>query len=90
MFRNTLFALLLSFSSSEIAFAADPRPAWRVAWDKTVTAAEKEGSVAIYIFEAGPLTEETVQGFERAHPKIPVARARQRSRAAFGGRAARR
>ena len=78
MFRNTLFALLLSFSSSEIAFAADPRPAWRVDWDKTVAAAEKEGVVSIYIFEAGPLTEEAVQGFERAYPKIKVNQLRGR------------
>jgi len=59
-------------------FAADSRPAWRVEWDKTVAAAEKEGVVSAYIFEAGPLTEETVHAFERAYPKIKVSQLRGR------------
>jgi len=63
---------------SDVTFAADGRPPWRVDWDKTVAAAEKEGLVSIYIFEAGPLTEETVQGFERAYPKIKVNQLRGR------------
>ena len=45
---------------------------------KTVAAAEKEGVVSVYIFDAGPLTEETVQAFERAYPKIKVSQLRGR------------
>ena len=43
-----------------------------------MAAAEKEGVVSVYIFEAGPLTEETVQAFERAYPKIKVSQLRGR------------
>jgi iron(III) transport system substrate-binding protein len=78
MFGNTVITLLLILFVSDIGLAADARPAWRVEWDKTVTAAEKEGSVSIYIFEAGPLTEDAVHGFERAYPKIKVNQLRGR------------
>ena len=77
MFARTVFALLfVVFSRS--SFAAEAKPAWRAEWDKTVAAAEKEGAVSLYIFEAGPLTEETVQAFERAYPKIKVNQLRGR------------
>ena len=71
-----IFLLMLSFGRA--SFAAEAKPAWRVEWDKTVAAAEKEGVVSAYIFEAGPLTEETVQAFERAYPKIKVSQLRGR------------
>ena len=61
-----------------IGFAAESKPVWRVEWEKTVAAAEKEGVVSAYIFDAGPLTEETVQAFERAYPKIKVSQLRGR------------
>jgi iron(III) transport system substrate-binding protein len=60
------------------ALAVEPRPSWRAEWDKTVAAAEKEGGVSAYIFEAGPLTEETVQAFERTYPRIKVNQLRGR------------
>ena len=69
-----LFLLILRAGSD----AADARPGWRVDWDKTVAAAEKEGVVSIYIFDAGPLTEETVHAFARAFPKIKVSQLRGR------------
>ena len=75
---KALLTLLLTLSISGSSFAADAKPAWRVEWDKTVAAAEKEGTVSIYIFEAGPLTEETVLAFERAYPKIKVNQLRGR------------
>ena len=77
----TLRSLLISFSLlliTAIGLAAESKPAWRVEWEKTVAAAEKEGLVSAYIFEAGPLTEETVQAFERAYPKIKVSQLRGR------------
>jgi iron(III) transport system substrate-binding protein len=61
-----------------LALAAEPRPSWRAEWDKTLAAAEKEGVVSAYIFDAGPLSEETVQSFERAYPKIRVNQLRGR------------
>jgi iron(III) transport system substrate-binding protein len=67
---------LLCYSGTSIAAAA--KPAWRVEWEKTVAAAEKEGVVSVYIFDAGPLTEETVQAFERVYPKIKVSQLRGR------------
>ncbi len=78
MLTRTLLALLFIFLSSSTSFAADARPAWRIEWDKTIAAAEKEGALSLYVFEAGPLTEETVQAFERAFPKIKVSQLRGR------------
>ena len=66
MFAKTVFPLLFVVFFRASSLAADAKPAWRAEWDKTLAAAEKEGAVSLYIFEAGPLTEETVQAFERA------------------------
>jgi ABC-type Fe3+ transport system substrate-binding protein len=75
--RNILVVLIvLCFTAA--APAAEQRPSWRAEWDKAVAAAEKEGVVSAYIFESGPLTEETVQAFERAYPKIKVNQLRGR------------
>jgi iron(III) transport system substrate-binding protein len=73
--------LLLSFVccfNATNGNAAESNPAWRAKWDKTVAAAEKEGLLSLYIFDAGPLTEETVHTFERAYPKIKVSQLRGR------------
>ena len=78
MIRNTLKLLFLFLFYHGTSFAAAAKPDWRVEWDRTVSAAEKEGIVSVYIFEAGPLTEETVQAFERAYPKIKVSQLRGR------------
>lgn len=72
---SAFFSLLLD---TAFGLAAESRPAWRAEWDKTIAAAEKEGVVSIYIFDAGPLTEETVHAFERAFPKIKVSQLRGR------------
>jgi iron(III) transport system substrate-binding protein len=78
MILPAIYFLLLLFSGGTIALAAEGKPSWRAEWDKTVAAAEKEGLVSVYIFDAGPLTEETVQAFERAYPKIKVSQLRGR------------
>ncbi len=74
-----LFTLLfLILANSSLGFAAEVKPAGRVEWDKTVAAAESESVVSVYIFDAGPLTAEAVQAFERAYPKIKVSQLRGR------------
>jgi ABC-type Fe3+ transport system substrate-binding protein len=69
---------VLCINTALTALAAEPRSSWQNEWDRTVAAAEKEATVSIYIFDAGPLTEETVQAFERAYPKIKVIQLRGR------------
>ncbi|HWP60197.1 MAG TPA: extracellular solute-binding protein [Candidatus Acidoferrales bacterium] len=63
---------------SRFALAAESKPSWQIEWEKTLAAAEKEGQVTAYIFQAGPLTPETVQAFEKAYPKIKVNQLRGR------------
>ena len=76
---KTISALLfLALSSQNLVFGAAAKPDWRLEWEKTVTEAEKEGVVSIYVFENGPLTEGTVRAFERAYPKIKVSQLRGR------------
>jgi len=72
---SVLFSLLLN---AAFGSAVELKPAWRAEWDKTIAAAEKEGVVSVYIFDAGPLTQETVQAFGRAYPKITVSQLRGR------------
>lgn len=55
-----LFFLCVFLLNGAVALAAESKPAWQVEWEKTVAAAEKEGQLAIYIFDAGPVTVETV------------------------------
>src|SRR4051794_30520277 len=76
--KMQMLVLLIVISFGAPRFAAAAQPPSRAEWDKTVAAAEKEGVVSAYIFEAGPLTEETVQAFERAYPKIKVSQLRGR------------
>jgi iron(III) transport system substrate-binding protein len=70
--------LLFVLCYQNACFAAAAKLDWRAEWDKTVAAAEKEGVVSLYVFENGPLTEETVHAFERAYPKIKVSQLRGR------------
>jgi len=76
--KSTLLLLISFLLNATFGFAAESKPAWRAEWDKTVAAAEKEGVVSAYIFDAGPLTEEAVYAFERAYPKIKVSQLRGR------------
>lgn len=63
-----LFCCAISFSS--LAFAAEPAPAWRTEWDKTVKAAEEEGALVIYMTQAfEPVFRD---GFQKKFPKIKV------------------
>ena len=78
MIAKTLLFLFFLLAFNALSFAAESKPMWRVEWEKTVAAAEKEGVVSAYIFDAGPLTEETVHAFERAYPKIKVSLLRGR------------
>jgi len=78
MIKTSWAILLLLFSYHGASFAAAAKPDWRAEWDRTVAAAEKEGVVSIYIFDGGPLTEESVAGFARAYPKITVSQLRGR------------
>jgi len=78
MKKSLLLSLLLLLSSGQWAFGADVKPSWRAEWDATVAAAEKEGALSLYVFDAGPLTEDTVHAFERAYPKIKVSQLRGR------------
>jgi len=78
MLIRALLAFFFTLYVGAASFAAEARPAWRVEWDKTIAAAEKEAALSLYVFEAGPLTEETVHAFERAFPKIKVSQLRGR------------
>lgn len=78
MVLNALLIIYVLLFGGGVGLAVEARPTWRIEWEKTVVAAEKEGLVSIYIFDGGPLTEETVQAFERAYPKIKVNQLRGR------------
>ena len=60
----------ISASSVRIANAADSRPAWQMEWEKTVKAAEEEGTLVIYMTQAfEPVFREV---FQKKFPKIKV------------------
>src|SRR6185503_1039704 len=55
---------------SSVAVAAEPAPAWRAEWEKTVKAAEEEGALVIYMTQA---FEPVFHGvFQKKFPKIKV------------------
>ena len=41
-------------------------------WDRVQHSAEKEGQVAVAIYDQGPLTVEIVDAFQKTFPKIKV------------------
>lgn len=47
-------------------------------WGRIVKEAEREGRVSLYVFDAGPLTLEAVDAFQKAFPKIRVHQLRGR------------
>jgi iron(III) transport system substrate-binding protein len=56
--------------SLDTSMAAESRPAWQAEWEKTVKAAEEEGSVVIYMTNAfEPVFREA---FQKKYPKIKV------------------
>ena len=54
------------------AFAADAKPGWQGDWERTLGAAEKEGEVAVAIYDQGPVTVAVVDAFQKTFPKIKV------------------
>jgi hypothetical protein len=54
------------------AFAADAKPGWQGDWERTLGAAEKEGEVAVAIYDQGPVTAAVVDAFQKTFPKINV------------------
>lgn len=65
-----ILLFFLSVSLFAISYAAEPRPAWQLEWDKTVKAAEEEGALVIYMTQAfEPVFRD---GFQKKYPKIKV------------------
>jgi len=58
--------------SPAATFAADAKPGWQAEWERTLRAAEKEGEVAVAIYDQGPVTVEVVDAFQKVFPKIKV------------------
>jgi len=62
--------MLLCLALSFISYAAESKPVWQADWDKTIKAAEEEGSLTIYLTRAfGPVFRD---GFQKKYPKIKV------------------
>ncbi|MGH7770291.1 MAG: hypothetical protein ACREQP_22795, partial [Candidatus Binatia bacterium] len=76
--RNPGYCLCITILCATLSLAAEVKPAWQSEWETTVAAAEREGQLSLYIFEAGPVGVETVQAFEKAFPKIKVSQLRAR------------
>ena len=51
------------------AFAADAKPGWQGDWERTLGAAEKEGEVAVAIYDQGPVTAAVVDAFRKPFRK---------------------
>ncbi len=67
LLSNFSFTLLHLLIASAAARAAEPRPAWQVEWEKTMSAAEAEGEVAVYVVDYPRFT---VSQFQKAYPRI--------------------
>jgi hypothetical protein len=65
-------AASLSIFTVKLSNAAESKVAWQVEWDRVQRGAEKEGQVAVAIYDQGPLTVEVVDAFQKTFPKIKV------------------
>jgi iron(III) transport system substrate-binding protein len=68
LFGSLLFILVGSWSAG--AFAADAKPAWQTAWEKTVAAAKKEGKLNFYVGRYG--SEPLLNEFRKEFPEIKL------------------
>ena len=67
-----MIAASLSIFTVKLSNAAESKVAWQVEWDRVPRGAEKEGQVAVAIYDQGPLTVEVVDAFQKTFPKIKV------------------
>ena len=67
-----LIVASLSIFTVKLSNAAESKVAWQVEWDRVQRGAEKEGQVAVAIYDQGPLTVELVDAFQKTFPKIKV------------------
>ena len=69
---RALIALLVVLSLVSAAIAAEVKPNWQVEWDRTVSAAKKEGGLSLYIFQGEGELGTVAQLFQKKYPEINV------------------
>jgi len=62
--------LLLCFAA--ITSAADSKPNWQTEWDRLVSAAKKEGSLSLYLFQGEGELGAAAQLFQKKYPEINI------------------
>lgn len=66
-----LLALFLGSPVLPSATAAERKENWNTAWEKTVSAAKREGRVAVFLYQRDSI-EAAVKAFENKYPEIQV------------------
>src|ERR671918_2729277 len=64
-----IFCALSMISDGSVG-AADTKPGWQTAWEKTVAAAKKEGRLNLYVGRYG--TEPLLNEFRKEYPDIKI------------------
>jgi iron(III) transport system substrate-binding protein len=66
---STLFVILISIS---VAQGAESKTNWQTEWDRTVSAAKKEGSLSLYVYQGDGELTAVAQMFQKKYPEINV------------------
>ena len=72
--RSGLFlvgVLLISSSLLPALSGAEQKPSWQEEWEKTVSAAKREGKLGIFLYQRDNI-EAAVKAFEKRYPEIQV------------------
>jgi len=72
--RRTQIVIMLAvlWSAVALAAAADPNSNWQAEWARTISAAKREGSLSLYVFQGDGELVSLAQLFQKKYPEINV------------------
>jgi len=69
---NSMLMVLILLLSVAVSHAAQSKPSWQAEWDRTVSAAKKEGALSLYVYQGDGELGTLVQLFQKKYPEINV------------------
>lgn len=71
-FLTSISTILVVLFSGAVSHAAETKANWQAEWDRTVSAAKKEGSLSLYLYQGEGELGTLVQLFQKKYPEINV------------------
>ena len=70
--HKSMLVILFVLLSLSVAHAAESKPNWQIEWERTVSAAKKEGSLSLYLYQGEGELGAMAQLFQKKYPEINV------------------